>query len=389
MKDTRCSLLWSHLCISVDGYTKPCCRWNTVDGGIEQKIPSNSISQLNSDFYKGVRSTMLSGEFPRGCLSCKSAEESIKEHNLRNRSMRDSFNEKYQSYITESTEFNKLKYLEIGIDNICNLSCRMCWPNASSRLTKTFSDIGILNENYKKSEWVDLKILSQIDMSDLDRVKILGGEPLYSKRHMELLEILKTKCDRSKISLVYHTNGTVYDEDVVEEWSNYKNVHLVFSIDGYGIVNNYQRSLSDFSIIEKNLKLYKTVDNVTVSSNSVITILNVLELPKLITFLYSNEIWDYGLDFDFNRTSIIPFSDKVKEYILDSLFQKIPDKDFKYVSKMVNLKPSNTNMRSVDTILKYIAKTDNYFGIRLQHASPRMFYLLDREYKFNEYYAKT
>lgn len=85
----------------------------------------------------------------------------------------------------------------------------------------------------------------------------------------------------------------------------------------------------------------------------------------------------------------VPFSDKVKEYILDSLFQKIPDKDFKYVSKMVNLKTSNPNMRSVDKVLKYIAKTDNYFGIRLQHASPRMFYLLDREYKFNEYYAKA
>ena len=301
------------------------------------------------------------------------------------KSMRTILNQKYGEYITDTPEFNKLKYIEVAIDNICNLSCRMCWPAASSRVAKTFRDIGIVVP-IEPSRF-DLSVLNDIDMSELDHVKILGGEPLYTKRHKELMELLKSKCDTKKVSLTYHTNGTFYNEDIVEDWKNFKHIRLIFSIDGYGKVNDYQRSLSDFESISNNISLYKEIENATISCNSVLTILNIFDLPSLIVYFYSVGIFDYSLDFDFGRLGIMHMSDRIKTAILSHLNKKIPNEDFKKISKMIY----STNHKKFlpEKIMQYIVKTDKYFGTSLKEISPKMYALLNQEYNLDEYYKKT
>ena len=59
------------------------------------------------------------------------------------------------------------------------------------------------------------------------------------------------------IKVNYHTNGTIYDTELLELWKHFKRVDLFLSFDGIDRINKYVRYPSLHDTVVNNLKKYK------------------------------------------------------------------------------------------------------------------------------------
>jgi sulfatase maturation enzyme AslB (radical SAM superfamily) len=222
---TKCAAFWKHTNIRSGDRIFPCCRFKTpVD-----TYTGTVDNILTSDAYELLRSKSLSGEKIEGCSKC------YYEESLGKKSLREKFNEQY------STDSVRLEYLEIGFDNICNLTCDGCWGEFSSAWANKENP-----NDVKKINIVSSKPILDIPDS-VNEILFLGGEPLMTNRHQRLLERLP---DRSKVSVTYNTNGTFLLSQLdIELMKQLKHVSFIVSIDGYADLNDKVRSGSKWNEI--------------------------------------------------------------------------------------------------------------------------------------------
>lgn len=224
---TFCAAFWQHTNIRSDNRIFPCCRYKSsvqkFDGDVDNILHSSEYKQLRQNSLKGVKNP--------NCQKCYD-EESQGHFSFRNW-----FNKNY------SIKEVKLKYLEIGFDNICNLACDGCWEEWSSTwwIKKNPNGVpkaGILNTE----EFYNIP-------RTLEKVVFLGGEPLMTSRHRNFLKEID---DLSKVDVSYYTNGmfdiTEKDKELLNQC---KSVTFFVSIDAVGKLNDRVRSGSKWKIIKK------------------------------------------------------------------------------------------------------------------------------------------
>jgi len=273
-----CSALWSHARMSVEGTVLPCCRWE-ADNGDNSKAPkiSDGIqSAIDSDYFNSIRERMLAGEQLSECRQCIDEEK----HNIP--SMRQQLNEKYSQYIGQKP---KLRYIELAFSTHCNLACRMCNESFSSKwklinnpkLTADTSIDAFDLENY------------DVDLSELEMIIAVGGEPFLSKNHYDYLDKIINQSNNPKgITLIYYTNGTIFpNKNIIDYWKKLKKVQIVVSVDAFGTLNDYLRPGSSWKTINETIDKFKNIEdvNIQLGTHAVITSLNVLQLPQLIEWI--------------------------------------------------------------------------------------------------------
>ena len=139
MTDTWCVLPWIHMCVRTNNTLKPCCRYMSNSPTEElntslDDIHSMGTDALNSNTSMLIREKMLAGKKLSGCKKCYSQEEHT---DLKDRqSLRQYMNDRFVGITKDNctTAFDSLRYIEMSIDNICNLQCKMCTSMFSSRL---------------------------------------------------------------------------------------------------------------------------------------------------------------------------------------------------------------------------------------------------------------
>ena len=209
----KCAAFWKHINIRNSNKIYPCCRYKTpvaiFDGDVE--------GILHSEVYNELRQA----DYLEGCSKCYYEEAQGKE------SLRERFNAEYD------TDTVELKYLELGLDNICNLTCDGCFGEFSSEWSKI--------ENPDKPSSYHIRSTKDFDNvpSTVDKILFLGGEPLMTKRHLKVLEKVNNK---DQVTLVYNTNGTfLLDIQTEEMFKQFKQVEFILSIDGYAELNDNVR----------------------------------------------------------------------------------------------------------------------------------------------------
>ncbi len=280
MSDSICAALWSHGRVDVTMKVFPCCRWRANFTGERDTLPhiSDGIeAAINSDYFNTVRKKMQAGEVIPQCKQCTNEEE------VGVTSMRNRMNESYGKYINTTP---KIRDLELAFSTHCNLACRMCSPEASSKWSL------IVNPKMKVDTSVISNELSNFDhdWSELDNIKMVGGEPLLAKDHYKYLEYFITQTSRpEELTLVYHTNGTIFpNKNIINYWKKIKKVRIVLSVDAYGKLNNYLRpGQSDWETINANLDKFKNIPgvNTEIGTHSVISSIGALQLDKLVEWL--------------------------------------------------------------------------------------------------------
>jgi organic radical activating enzyme len=287
---TFCALPWIHVATRPNGDARLCCVTNasgakTGDHEVglvkkENGRPANFgkdtlLSAFNNEYMKSVRKTMLEGGIPASCTKCFEEESNgvvskrlweLYEWN------RDGLD--FQQLIKDTAEDGSvppiIRYMDLRLGHTCNLKCVMCSPHDSSRWLQDYDKVmdGLKSKvvkfqlNFEKTEfnntWYEKpefweEVFEQIP--NITQLYFAGGEPLMIKEHRRFLDEIIRRGYAKNISLRYNSNGIFVNEDIINVWSQFKQVRYAFSIDAQGDRNHYIRFPADWSDIERSLRL--------------------------------------------------------------------------------------------------------------------------------------
>jgi sulfatase maturation enzyme AslB (radical SAM superfamily) len=302
INDTFCVLPWVHLYIGVDGKVLPCCV-------ADQTFPlgdtlTHSVEEiLQSEKFNNLRNNMLTGIRSRECARCYEQEDSgLQSSRVTHNKEWVNPNEKYQRTIDSVSP----KSLDIRINNLCNLKCRMCSSYFSSAIAK--EDATLYNISIPTTTSVQRKnILAQVSpfLKDVEQIYFAGGEPLIIKEHYDILQGL-IDCNNTSLDLGYNTNFTTINfqkYNVFDFWNKFQNVTVGASLDAHSAVAEYIRFGTVWKHIESHLASLKTIcPHVKFKVTSAVGFLNVRSLIELQKMWHQNNILSLS---SFSMTPII------------------------------------------------------------------------------------
>ena len=249
-----CMYPWVHTTVTMENSLRPCCGISLRGRGTV-KLGENTNDTLE-DAFKWMRVKMLAGEKIEECNECYLNEAAYPDK-MQPMSMRGQANTDYRLDLQNLDEnFIGLKGMEISLDNICNLQCKMCDSMFSSNLYRR--DEHLINVEFVYNDKVTnlgsrkpTKIPKQriefikslgVDWSELQHLKILGGEPFYSPNFEKLLDhlIKEAKPENLRLEIVSNCTNKV-DQRIIDKLNLFKEIILTCSLDGCNDYNSYQR----------------------------------------------------------------------------------------------------------------------------------------------------
>ena len=298
---SNCAALYNHTNVRGGNRVYPCCRYKqpiqTFDGDIG--------SILHSKEYKTLRDNWTIND--PNCAKCMHEEILGKE------SLRQRFNQEY------NVDQVKLQYLEVGFDNICDLTCDGCWEEwSSSWWAKKNPNLPPKQGITSTEEFTNIP-------STVNKVVFLGGEPLMTNRHRRFLESFDTLED---LEVEYFTNGMhkLVEEDYIL-LNECKRVHFTVSIDGVGALNEQVRHGSVWSRVLKTLQeIHSTFDytiHTTIHKN------NWHGLPELAEFTKKYSNWTTNVLTYPKKLDIINLEQSNKDKLIEILnTYEIPNRQY-------------------------------------------------------------
>lgn len=307
-----CPLPWLHSYVGNAGFYQACCIndeyniYNRSDKTGKSIHISDGLSHqeiMNTKYMKELRLSLLAGEFPEECSRCKVTE--ALGGTSRRMTEVDQYQDKVQDLIEntapDGTIDQPIIHADYRLGNTCNLQCRMCGPNASSKWIKDYEKLPdhLYNyssrnriEDFKKINWQQSSILLQEfeeKAGALERLHFAGGEAFL----IPGMEIILQKCidsgESKNMTLSYNTNLTILPKSLLEKWKQFKEVKLLISIDGVEALNDYIRYPSKWKDIDRNLKFlddHHLDFNITeILISTTVQMNNILHLNKLYKYL--------------------------------------------------------------------------------------------------------
>lgn len=388
LPENACVLLWKHFAIDVNGEMSPCCRFNIGQSDIPAPLIKDGAQSgfVQGEFFQSVRQAMLENKKLASCQKCWDSEKFSKE----NSSMRTSWNAQYAEKVI-SGELDKksvtnptLEYLELGFSSHCNLACRMCSSDYSSKWASIEKQYGVNKNNSESGFSIDIENFD-IDLNHLEKIKLIGGEPLLAKEHDQFIQKLsETHQTLDRLEITYHTNGTILpSQKILDFWKKAGSIIIVLSIDAVGDRNNYLRpGQIGWDTIEHNtryfLNLAKEHRNIKVTTHTVLSRLNILKLGELHDWIQdigfceetskNSSRSSHGIDILISPKTMsihsVPQKDReiAERYILD--FQK-QNTVFnpEHISRIIGaLSEKSNNDIEKTQVAEEMKMLDDYFG---------------------------
>ena len=287
---TFCALPWIHVATRPNGDARLCCVTNAsgahtgdhevglvkMENGEPANFGKDSLKEaFNNDYMCSVRKTMMEGKIPASCTKCFE-EESNGVVSKRLWELHE-WNEDgldFAQLIKDTSEDGKIpheiQYFDLRLGHTCNLKCVMCSPHDSSRWMEDYEKI-IATSNSQtvirqiswdktkfNNKWYEKPELWEEIFEQIPHIKQLyfaGGEPLMIKEHRKfLLEIIKRGYAKN-ICLRYNSNGIFVNQDMIDIWTEFKQVRFAFSLDAVDERNYYIRYPTKWKDIERSLDL--------------------------------------------------------------------------------------------------------------------------------------
>lgn len=306
-----------------DGAIKICCRSQPISW-----IQDESLEEAwNNETMQEVRRQVLNNERPNVCKPCFDLEDQGVE-SLRQRHIKGQIPEARANLYPNALESLEDDYtmpfefptMEIKLNNLCNLKCRMCNP-LDSTSWKDWNAVKPFYEeenNYLVPTVENLvnkpgQYIGPFDNSDnwwqsfekllpyFRRVEFAGGEPLMDPYHYKILDKLSNYGEN--IEIKYATNGTTLGlkngRTIYDYWPRFRSVAVNVSIDGIHNIYEYIRGNGSFKQVEENVKIFKSFSNVsrvvgafTVQANNITQIDKVIEyfLKDMEIIFYSHRV---------------------------------------------------------------------------------------------------
>ena len=358
---TFCMHPFTGLATREDGAITACCRSHPVGF-----IQTHTLEEIwNNNTMRQIRSQVLNNERPAECEPCFKLEdqgvESLRQRHIngvipeaRINLYPDALNNLDNNY---SMPF-EIPTMELKLNNLCNLKCRMCHPMDST----SWDDWSQIEEFYKKEGNIIFDIVEKHNLKNkpfLDkfqdnpnwwkslekllpyfrRVEFAGGEPLMDPQHYRILDMLSEY--GYQIEIKYATNLSVLgikgNRNIWDYWPKFKSIAVNVSIDGIDKSYEHIRGNGNWYNLIDNIKQIQTISNISRIVGAVtVQIGNIMILDKIIEkFLDELEIVFHTHRVSYpNILSVQVLPIELKNIAIDRL-EKIKDKipNFKYVKK--------------------------------------------------------
>lgn len=290
-----------------EGRMRPCCESRPVKDSrnrtvIERSIKIKDVTEnmLENEFLADIRASLMEGEYHAVCHDCKYREEmglvNSRENYQRHADLAEKLYPELEYDVKKGNNLGKLFWLDYRPSNLCNLKCRMCGPYNSSLFAEEIMNMEFQDQDeYTRAiktevEGSDLydktnteKLYGGLNLDDIVYLKFLGGEPLFMKEPIEMLDKVGKNAYVS-----FTTNATKITDSFIAKINSMdcRMIHFQISLDGINDVYEYIRAPGKWERIEKNLgKLYSLKDSkskIHIGMTFVCQMWNAFQLPDLI-----------------------------------------------------------------------------------------------------------
>jgi len=381
---TFCMHPFTGLATREDGAIQVCCRSHPIGN-----IQDNTLEEIwNNDNMKRIRQQVLHGERPPECAPCFNLEDQGVE-SLRQRHITGVIPESRITLYPHAmngmdSDFSmpfEFPTMEIKLNNLCNLKCRMCHPMDSTSWNdwEEVKEFYVKENNFMVKAIEDLNLMRKPYLDKFDdnpnwwdsfekllpyfrRVEFAGGEPLMDPQHYRILDMLAPY--GKDIEIKYATNLTTLGKSnrtIWEYWPKFKSVAVNVSIDGVGVSYEYIRGNASWAELVNNIKQIQTIPNISRIVGAVaVQVSNALVLDKMIKSFLD----DLGIVFYTNMVQypnvlsvqVLPI--EIKELVVEKLKavrQLVPE--FKLVKQHPMLE--ELTYKQIDGIINFILAKDN------------------------------
>ena len=368
--DSFCVLPWVNISTDVNGSLRPCCKFAQPNPSNEYQLPNMKEGRLdilwNDQRFQNLRQAFLDGKKPKECQSCWD-EEAAGMRSFRVQFARD------KKIDTSKMDFKPItdsgpRAMDLKLNNVCNLKCRICGPQASSTFLKEYQEQ--YNITVEGSEyWISNKILGTSNeevinkwAEDLVHLEITGGEPMASPENIKVLDLLIKSGKAKNITVLLNTNGTLYNKKFLDCILQFKEITMCISVDDLGPRLEYERYPTEWPTIQDNitkfLELRKNNPNLFLTLCPTVSIFNVYYLTDYLDWAKTMGIFTYYNILHYPPShSIKNLPDKLKEIVSERLTAK----EFDIVKNFLHLTRDDDKL-----INQFIEKNDELDKFRQQ-----------------------
>lgn len=267
-------LKWSH----------PCCNMSRPEW--EDPMGMQDIDKLTPpEIFESEQFKLLRDDFDNNrkndfCKTCWNMEE----RNI----------EPFYIHNDDIIPKGQLDSIDFTLSNKCNLACRMCDPQTSHRLMldwKFFKDNGLIKdiENITAGKFREELNIPNVKNSiqykwllnnPVKELRFSGGEPFFDSLIIDLLDKYIKEGWAKDTILAYHTNGTLFNNELIDKLNQFKKQYPKISIDSIEEGYDYIRHPASFDDLDKTVRLF--LNNSTnlgrINIAVVISALNILDL---------------------------------------------------------------------------------------------------------------
>lgn len=303
-KNLYCVWADTGLALHNSGRCLLCCHSQTYlqnESGQEIYLDTGTIEQAwNSPTRKQIQADLEAGIQHPNCSACWNEESA-------GRASRRTINNELFADIKVNPDRPQLVDLKPG--NTCNLACRTCWPEVSSKWYRDYWEVEAREQepDYRKylegwrrirtsydrdnqKLWSDLEIW----LSDVEYYDIYGAEPMLLDNVFVILQQSVASGRAAQQSIHINTNCTVWNQAYIDILAQFKSVTIDVSIDGIGPHYDYIRYGETWSTVELNLARYQNLvrnhSNIRMHVCITVCVLNVLQVAELQEYFVSKEI---------------------------------------------------------------------------------------------------
>lgn len=305
MSKTFCMHPFTGLATRQDGAIQACCRSHPVGW-----IQDQTLEEIwNNENMREIRRQVLNGERPAACEPCFNLEDQGVE-SLRQRHINGIIPEArinlYPDALSKLRDDYTMPFeiptMELKLNNLCNLKCRMCHPLDSTSwndwkeveefydkeknfLSETIRELKIATKPYVDSFTNDPKFWNNLEklLPYFRRVEFAGGEPLMDPTHYKILDMMAPYGEN--IEVKYATNLTVLGikggRNVWDYWPKFKSIAVNVSIDGMGDVYEYVRGNGKWDDVVANIREIQKMPNISRVVGAVtVQVANIMQLDQ-------------------------------------------------------------------------------------------------------------
>lgn len=270
--------------------------------------------------------------------------------------------------------------IELWVSNLCNQMCSYCNPKFSSVWENTIRTQGNFVKISKRTRLnleefpltdqnVELRVAQLKEyISGLKSpivLRVLGGEPLMQLKTLELIQAIDhANVKRVEINTNLNPPTNKFLRWLVEHFSKEK-LQIKISLDASPEYNHIPRGLFDQTKFLENLALVQQ-HNIPVKVGSVISVLNIFDLPNFLPWLDKHRIQQTLIPLNnpdclsidwipkefkqtiWNKIKHLPNSNKLESYLLtpDSVVDLKLFEQYNYLHQYftrINIKPGKIN----------------------------------------------